>query len=99
MKPHHAAALGLLSWFLIAPPFVPGTVPAWNSKAALSKWKIVHRFDKADDCTDALTKEHDRYEAMFEAGQLTMGSNEWKTRLDLETCIASDDPRLKEPSK
>jgi hypothetical protein len=101
MKLRHAAALALVGWYLMVPPIgSKNGVPMVDKSAPLSQWHHRHSvYQSESDCTEALTKERDTYEAEIQAGELTMGSYIWKGQLDLETCIASDDPRLKEPSK
>jgi hypothetical protein len=48
MNRRHAAALFLLGWYLMAPPFDPkGNV---IEDAPLAKWEILGSFDGADKC-------------------------------------------------
>jgi hypothetical protein len=53
MKTYHVAALALLGWYLMAPPY------SWpynqgELSAPLSEWKILQRFDTATACESSL---------------------------------------------
>lgn len=90
MKLRHAAALALVSWYLMIPPSALPSGVAY--KEPLSKWQIVRGFDTADDCNDFLS-------TFFEGSQqkqaLNMLEPAYRDYMFAE-CIASDDPRLKE---
>jgi hypothetical protein len=51
MKPHHAAALALLGWYLMVPPRV-FVYKHWSidHDAPLPKWDIYSSFDSAQEC-------------------------------------------------
>ena len=87
MKSMHAAALGLVGWYLMAPP--PQTFKNGQYLGtALGKWTREATFETEVECNREISRgchpfqDGDRYEAM--------GS------LCFSLCIASDDPRLKE---
>lgn len=89
MKPHHAAALALVGWYLMIPP--SSTLPPGVAyKEPLRNWKIVRGFDTADDCDDFLS-------TFFEQAREKQGLNilepAYRDYMFAE-CVASDDPRL-----
>ena len=106
MKLSHAAALALVTWYLIVPPKSP-TGQIMNG-APFSQWRIISSFDSASACQKWLSDF--RASAKTEADQKTKGMSgewtaaqwqDWVRSLLLEVggyesfCIASDDPRLK----
>ena len=101
MKLGRAAALTLVSWYLIIPH--PG------SPLPFSRWIRVHAFNSADECDRALLYDRKNYDT--DAARLWNGSHwmgPWPptygqvntVMIDLAfqwaQCIATDDPRLKE---
>jgi hypothetical protein len=55
MKPPHAAALALVGWYLMVPPF-QGTSPEnarVNANAPLNQWQKWAGFDSAKECNQA----------------------------------------------
>jgi hypothetical protein len=96
MKPRHAAALVLVSWYLIMPPSFDSTVP-------LSKWNIIREFDSADKCRSFdLSVQR---EISDPAGQEKIRKEAAKTgkpwnpdlaisRSKAAQCVSSDDLRL-----
>ena len=102
MSLRHAAALALVGWYLMVPPYEgrisdPASVVV-NDRAAISKWEISDSFDSANDCADQRMRSQSaasKYpDSMLRAPktshQLTVA------RFMFATCIATDDPRLKE---
>ena len=92
MKLHHAAALALVGWYLMMPP--------WGKlNAPLSEWVIYQSFDSAEVCAVARKALVD-YQANYQGMAMTLitqsGGN---LQFDgsMATCIATDDPRLREP--
>jgi hypothetical protein len=49
MKARHAAALALVSWFLMVPP---GPNPATGYWRFLSQWKVIATFDSEAACKE-----------------------------------------------
>ena len=89
MKHRHAAALALVGWYLMVPPF---RGKEYDVKAQLSDWSIVKEFDTEKGCKD--------YPAHLEKllnerhhGDGNVRVN--KALFDKAQCIASDDPRVK----
>jgi hypothetical protein len=107
MKLHHTAALALVGWYLMCPPS-KGPNPRGGevfSRAPLWDWEQVAVFDTAKECSDARSRdvtEMSQSVAIIKeqvpaptAQRLREVNNMW-IQIDLEQCIASDDPRLKE---
>lgn len=100
MKIRHAAALTLMGWCLMVPPDHPKLDDPieWVSRAPLSDWKIVQRFNATSACekrkreiiSDALhainaDAKARRTEAVLSDYAISNNA----------TCVSSDDPRLK----
>jgi hypothetical protein len=90
MNPRHAAALALVGWYLMTPPYavdsagraIPGTI---NTKAQLSDWLAYnHVFDSLGECD----KERRANPSFFKDDPVRYQAN--KTAL----CVRTDDPRL-----
>lgn len=107
MKARHAAALALVGWYLMVPPFTELPPPSSdpppfdvNFKAPLSEWDISKSFDKAEDC-ERLRKEVQTKEQSFAYPANMSKLNIVASRLAYlaarasAQCIATDDPRLK----
>ena len=107
VKPRHAVALALVGWYLMMPPLDDAQNPAGG--APLSMWVQSRSFDGADDCevtrsavrqrVASLTPEQQRQmerEVTAEYGHGPHGTfAQLRARVELEKCIAADDPRLK----
>ncbi len=92
MKSRHAAALALVGWYLMVPPW---TAPdTFDSKAPISKWQVFLSFDSAQQCQDAQIDYHAKWRRnAFQRNERVVAYN---VRLFGEAqCIATDDPRLK----
>ena len=88
MKFHHAAALMLLGWYLMAPPmYSPGDVV--DERAPLSQWKTINSFDTASQCHNYMNTLRSAVSGHPPDEQATI-----RKRLAKSLCIASDDPRL-----
>jgi len=102
MNRRHAAALVLLGWYLMSPPFGQnggGLV----KDAPLKAWQNLAVYDSADDCTEdglILHRIHKGTPTRLFSFTVPKGlSNEEEgalTNLAVHStiCIASDDPRL-----
>jgi hypothetical protein len=96
MKPRHAAALALVGWYLMTPPWSgPGK---FNDKAPLNQWQQAHAYDSATAC------EKGRYSTVknFLKGHAPNGDMLNKETADYNAqlyaagrCVETDDPRLK----
>ena len=101
MKPHHAAALALVGWYLMSPP--PQNVSSdgahlsylIDSKTPLRKWRRVpesQEFECKIDCQRAISNGcHQKIDP--DGDSYTEGP---LCSYPYADCIASDDPRLKE---
>ena len=107
MRLRHTAALALMGWYLIVPPY---TLPYYNQRdlwVPVSQWKIVERFETATACEGYLQemKEdpaalHGEYnvapkfktDGRKKMGDMGIGLG----ALEYAGCIFSDDPRRDE---
>jgi len=107
MNLRHAAALALAGWYLMTPP-IESCLGAFSGgsckKTPLSKWQIGATRDSLADCEESKA-------VWIEKGRMYLGRSDARSRTrglrmapdeasylaDTEaTCVASDDPRLKE---
>jgi hypothetical protein len=86
MKPRHAAALALVSWYLLAPPLYKGEV---DENAPLKEWTVLQSFSTVVECSQWLSMLLHR--ASLDPAMKTVV----KHRLLAASCKSSDDPRLK----
>lgn len=99
MKRRHAAALVLVGWYLMLPPFNLDKAPWIDDKAPLSKWTIKASTDSALECAEIRNHEQEsastEYQKYLAAGQHTP-LNVATTFMDSLSaqCVATDDPRL-----
>jgi hypothetical protein len=111
MNLRHAAALGLVGWYLMllplrveGPASDPNPPVEADTKAPLSEWKIILGFDTAEQCYDYPDHMKEMFHKQAERdGKDVKGtdamSNYW---FDKSQCVATDDPRIagmKPPSK
>jgi hypothetical protein len=100
MNSHHAAALALVGWYLILPPYVKGE--GVHISAPFSEWEIVASFDTAEECRP----QRDTYQKIkpweepetknIDPTTQAEAKAVWEQQVAKAICIASDDPRLKE---
>jgi hypothetical protein len=81
----HAAALALVGWYLMVPPF--GLDRSRDPDQPLPKWSIAQSFDTTSECNDTMVG---RRKHAQETGNKRM-----EDALTSAACIATDDPRLK----
>jgi hypothetical protein len=86
MKPHHAAALALVGWYLMIPP-PKDKVP--NAAAPLPNWRIHASYDSVKECERGADELREKL--LSPGHPLTTEALAWSQSF---TCIASDDPRL-----
>jgi|SRR5208282_15502 len=106
MNLRHTAALALVGWYLLVPPFIrvrpdprdpsrDRVVP--DSDAPLSRWFWSGSFDSADACQRSQEKEIAKTQRR---NSLSSSPNEMDRNVEMAflkaRCIAADDPRLKE---
>jgi len=88
MNIRHAAALVLVGWVLMLPPFIENhRPPEVNLNAPLAKWSIDGSFHTAQDCESAklANEAYDRKQKYIPS----------LPRDEEAICISTDDPRLK----
>ena len=101
MSLRHAAALALVGWYLMTPPLnsiEPLSPPrfgfSWktpnHASPPLKTWDIRHRYDKAQDCSNA---KHQQVQSAIK-GQDSNLPLLTRLALAVAKCITSDDPRL-----
>ena len=104
MKPRHAAAFALVSWYLMIPPILPigDTVDVKNGRwwtqtaAPLSKWQISSSYDSASDCENLKDKLIKSGSSGLDNTKATSYKRAFAVASTQAVCIATDDPRLKE---
>ena len=94
MKSWHAAALALVGWYLLAPPFDQ------NHKSLLelplSQWHQWRSFDTATDCETYRKATIDNAQnGSYDSVTGADGRPLFIEGMDHSLCIATDDPRLK----
>ena len=108
MKPRHAAALGLVGWFLMMPPIADRAYDISQPRviegsASFSDWVIKRAYDTAEECEKA--REELRNRSLPIVSKRTRskhedanGTERIQTIDNLQNlttrCIAPDDPRL-----
>jgi hypothetical protein len=95
MSLRHAAALALVGWYLIVPPFhVEGERPVIDSNVPTSNWTILNWFGTFFDCE----KERERFPelAIFEALTFpsTAEANLVLARVPYAQCVSTKDLSL-----
>jgi hypothetical protein len=92
MKLRHAAALALVGWYLMTPPWVGFETFDWS--APLSKWYEAEQFKTAAECQNY--REHVSAKDLTEKKAVPAGHS---ADANAEVyrhgqCVADDDPRL-----
>ena len=87
MKLRHAAALALVGWYLMTPPFVNNRA---DLNTPLSRWTILGSFDSAEKCEEDRRPLQGAGSAWHEPDP-----NHAAKALTAILCVSSDDPRLK----
>jgi hypothetical protein len=94
MKPRHAAALALVGWYLLFPPFNQWLdyqgVSAYHG-AAFRNWQRFATLDTQQNCE----RMKDQLREQFDKDQKEPVLNRMQYDLRLSQCMAADDPRLK----
>jgi hypothetical protein len=100
---HQAVFFGLMGWYLMLPPARQQNGIPWpDSKAAVSDWTIAKSFDTAESCEAELDHERKGFKKTYSKISHKNPEVEFWARFYVAaageaTCIATDDPRLKEP--
>lgn len=96
MNLRHAAALALVGWYMMVPPF------AALNETRLSHWDLISSFDTAVECQSAVRavakRANDPKFMAEEAKTLKAQGFDLKAgnrRFAAARCISTDDPRLK----
>jgi hypothetical protein len=99
----HLILLSLLGWYLMLPPAAQqqNGLPWPDGKAPISQWTIAESFDKAKACEAELDKRRKGFQQTYNKISHQFAVSEFWTRFYVAaagaaTCVATDDPRLKE---
>jgi hypothetical protein len=98
----HALTVSLLGWYLMLPPVVQRASLPWpDDKAPLSQWSVAESFDAAKDCEAAAEARRVKFQETYQKQNSGNPGEQFWMRFYLTaamgaTCIATDDPRLKE---
>jgi hypothetical protein len=88
MKPHHAAALVLVGWYLLLPPWIAPN--KFDARAPMSKWEQSGKFDSVAQCKVMLSALVDWYADHPEEKEAS-----WFRRLYRKAqCVSAEDARL-----
>jgi hypothetical protein len=94
MKLRHGAALALVVWYLMVPPYricsdCSDRLQPDPPNAPLKKWETVHRFDTLTKCEENLLwYQREKNRMSFKRPRVSFIATYGK-------CISDDDPRLK----
>ena len=84
MNATHAALFLMLGWYLMAPPTsIKYGAVVWDMSAPVTKWMVIKSFDTVEECEES--------KASFEEE-----ANQIRPTYDVDSCVASNDPRLQE---
>ena len=99
---YHAIAFTLIGWYLMLPPAGRQNGLPWpDGKASISQWTIAESFDGARACEVTLAEHRKKFQQTYsKLSHKTPEAEFWGrfyvTAAGEATCIATDDPRLKE---
>ena len=107
MKSRHAAVLALVGWYLMVPPWEScnGALSGGPcNRPPLVKWRIAQPYDSLSKCEEVKAEWLEKGKMYLAESEVRNRSRTSRMRLDeadatkdmLATCVASDDPRLKE---
>ncbi len=96
MRLVHAAALALTGWYLVIPPAQNTEDPRVDAEAPLSQWQVESSYDTAAQCEAARAEARKPIRWPAEQGKFAKLDAYDNLAHEMATCIATDDPRLKE---
>ena len=91
MRFQHAAALALVGWYLMVPPF-SGTNVSYDKP--LSDWQPVDKYSTKTECEEGKRVTVHQMTVLFAEAYKIPPTPKLKA-LEAGKCIATDDPRLK----
>lgn len=107
MKTRHAAALAIVTWYLMIPPI--GADNKVDANAPLSQWRKGVSFNSQKECDDSLKdavqnpmtpdEYKDAAKQTRKAKMKPLSMSEMIKRTQESQCVAADDPRLKTKAK
>lgn len=95
----------LLGWYLMLPPTAQRNGNPWpDGRAPLGEWATAKSFDTAKACETEVDKHRRVFEKAYREVSHNDSSREFRARFFVvtageATCIASDDPRLREEAE
>jgi hypothetical protein len=102
MKAYHAAAIALVTWYLVAPPIRDSDTepPYIDTHADYREWKVLRAFNSLDDCETgyqrAKSNAAEGYLTTFDGSYADADTNP-EPLLDQQAeaeCMTADDPRI-----
>jgi len=94
MKICHVAALSLVGWCLMIPPFVKGKHGVVDGAAPLSKWTVTNAFDTAAECENFRGTSMKFDQTRSAQDPTNQSYKVFRAQRALSQCISIDDPRL-----
>ena len=91
MEARHAAALTLVGWYLLIPPFIPHE--SYNANAPLREWQTWKSFDDESACKAAVSHLNGAQLNSIDPAERYIAMVEQTPGFKFE-CVASNDPRL-----
>ena len=95
MNLRHAAALALVGWYLMVPPYSERPIPPSNLPP-LSKWSIYQRYNTPDECRQVRSDITSGWLQDSPPDFVQRFVNNFKSTFARAKCVATNDPRLKE---
>lgn len=89
MKCEYAAALALVGWYLIAPPLINNDPERLVTNAPIGAWQVIRSYESVAACEKDRTADF-----MFFLNPKRKEPQQTRTRIQMEFCIATNDPRL-----
>jgi hypothetical protein len=98
MKPRHAAALALVGWYLLQPPWIG---PILDLRTPLLKWVNLGAFDSDEQCEHAKADIVNGFKGDLDSAEGKAPDSNDVTTLEaadsaaeMSECVSTDDPRL-----
>ena len=94
MKLRHAAALALVGFYLMVPPYSERPIPLKNLPP-LSKWSIYQRYNTLDECRQVRSDITSGWLQDSPPDFVQRFGNNFKSTFARAECVVTNDPRLK----
>ncbi len=93
MKLRHTAALALMGWYLMVPPFIGSTGIA--DQEPISAWQRFGPYKSESDCTKSKSKWQDFLKAPYADNDTSQ--EQALMAFQKALCVSENDPRLEKP--